>query len=56
MWSCPTRTAKAVRIKKKEYSVRNFWDNIKHNNIHITGVQEKENRERDRKPITGNNG
>ena len=36
---------KQNRIKRNEDSVRDLWDNIKHNNIHIIGVK-KENRER----------
>ena len=32
--------------KKKEDSLRDFWDNIKHTNFHIIGVPEGEERER----------
>ena len=34
------------RIKRNEDSLRNLWGNIKHTNIHITGVPEGEDRER----------
>ena len=30
------------RIKKNEDSLRGYWDNIKHTNIHITGIPEGE--------------
>ena len=33
---------KVKRMKKNEDSVRYFWDNIKHMNIWIIGVPEKE--------------
>ena len=33
------------RMKRNENSLRDLWDNIKHTNIHIIGVQ-KEKRER----------
>ena len=39
----PVRTAK--RRKIKEESLRHFWDNIKHSNIHIKGVPEREERD-----------
>ena len=37
--------------KKKEDSQRDLWDNIKHTNIHITGVPEGEEREKGPKKI-----
>ena len=33
-------------MKRKEDSLRDFWDNIKHNNICIIGVPEGEEREK----------
>ena len=33
-------------MKRNEDSLRDFWDNIKHNNIHIIGVPEGEEREK----------
>ena len=33
------------RLKRNEDSLREFWDNVKHTNIHITEVS-KEKRER----------
>ena len=33
--------AKRKRKKKKEGSLRILWDKIKHNNIHIIGVQKE---------------
>ena len=36
------------RIKNNENSLRELWDNIKHTNIHIIGVLERE--ERDKRP------
>ena len=33
-------------MKRKEDSLRDLWDNIKHNNICITGVPEGEEREK----------
>ena len=32
---------KEIRILKNEESLRNIWDNIKHNNIHITEYQKR---------------
>ena len=29
-------------MKRNEDNLRDFWDNIKHTNIHITGVTEGE--------------
>ena len=37
---------KEKRMKRNEDSLRDFWDNIKHNNIHIFGVPEGEEREK----------
>ena len=37
---------KEKRIKRNEDSLRDLWDNIKHNNICITGVPEGEEREK----------
>ena len=33
-------------MKRKEDSLRDLWDNIKRNNIHIIGVPEGEEREK----------
>ena len=33
-------------MKRNEDSLRDLWDNIKHNNIHIIGVPEGEEREK----------
>ena len=33
-------------MKRNEDSLRDFWDNIKHNNIRIRGVPEGEEREK----------
>ena len=35
---------KEKRMKRNEDSLRDLWDNIKHNNIHIIGVPEGEER------------
>ena len=37
---------KEKRMKRNEDSLRDFWDNIKHTNIHIIGVPEGEEREK----------
>ena len=37
---------KEKRMKRNEDSLRDLWDNIKHNNIHSIGVPEEEERER----------
>ena len=37
---------KEKRMKRNEDSLRDFWDNIKHNNIHIIWVPEGEEREK----------
>ena len=42
---------KEKRMKRNEDSLRDLWDNIKHNNIHIIGVQEGEEREKGPKKI-----
>ena len=34
------------RMKRNEDSLRDLWDNTKHNNIRITGVPEREEREK----------
>ena len=39
---------KEKRMKRNEDSLRDLWDNIKLNNIHIVGVPEGE--ERDKRP------
>ena len=38
---------KEKRMKSNEDSLRDLWDNIKHNNIHIIGVPEGDEREKD---------
>ena len=38
-------------MKRNEESLRDLWDNIKHNNICITGVPEGEEREKRPKKI-----
>ena len=37
---------KEKRMKRNEDSLRHLWDNIKHNNLHIIGVPEGEEREK----------
>ena len=37
---------KEKRMKRNEDSLRDFWDNIKHNNIRIIRVPEEEKREK----------
>ena len=37
---------KEKRMKRNEDSLIDLWDNIKHNNIHIIGVPEGEEREK----------
>ena len=39
------------RMKRNEDSLTDFWDNIKCNNIHIIGVPEGEEREKELKKI-----
>ena len=41
-----TEQNKEKRMKKNEDSLRDFWDNIKRNNIHIIGVPEGEERDK----------
>ena len=43
------------RLKTNEESLRELWDKIKHTNIHIIGVPEGEERERDIKNIRRDN-
>ena len=38
-------------MKRNEDSLRNLWGNIKHTNIHITGVPEGEEKEKGPKKI-----
>ena len=38
-------------MKRNEDSLRDVWDNIKHNNIHIIGVPEAEERDKGPKKI-----
>ena len=38
---------KEKRLKRNEDSLRDFWNNIKRNNIRIIGVPEREEREKD---------
>ena len=42
---------KEKRMKRNEDSLRDLWDNIKHNNIRIIGVSEGGERERTRENI-----
>ena len=42
---------KEKRMKRNEGSLKDLWDNIKLNNIHIIGVPEGEERERTRENI-----
>ena len=46
-----TEQNKEKRMKINEYSLRDLWDNIKCNNIHILGVPEGEEREKGPKKI-----
>ena len=39
------RIAKRKKNPQNEDSLRDFWDNIKHNNICITGISEGKERE-----------
>ena len=41
-----TEQNKAKRMKTKEDSFRDLWDNIKHTNIYIIGVPEEEEKEK----------
>ena len=47
-----TEQNKEKRMKRNEDSLRDFWDNIKHTNIHIIGVPEGEEREKGPKKIS----
>ena len=38
---------KEKRMKRNEDNLRDLWDNIKHNNIHIIGFPEGEERRKD---------
>ena len=38
---------KEKRMKIKEDSLRDLWDNTEHNNIHITGVPEEKRERKD---------
>ena len=38
-------------MKRKEESLRKLWDNVKHTNIHIIGVPEGEEREKETEKI-----
>ena len=40
---------KQKRMKRNEDSLRDFWDNIKHNNIHMIAIPEGEERKDTRK-------
>ena len=42
---------KEKRLKRNEHSLRDLWDNIKGNNIHIIGVPEGKEREKGPKKI-----
>ena len=44
-----TEQNKEKRMKRNEHSLRDLWDNIKHNNIRIIGVAEGEERKDPRK-------
>ena len=43
---------KEKRMKRNEDSLRDLWENIKHNNIRIIGVPEGEEREKGPKKIS----
>ena len=38
---------KKKRMKRNEDNVRDLWDNVKHPNIRIIGVQEEEDKRKD---------
>ena len=40
-----------TRLKKNENSLRELWDNMKHNNIHILGMPEKEEMDQEIKSL-----
>ena len=48
-------TEKKNRLKRKEGSLRDLWDNIKCTNIHITGVPEEEREKGPKKTSEDNN-
>ena len=39
------------RLKTKEERLRELWDNVKHTNIHVTGMPEGEEREKETEKI-----
>ena len=39
------------RLKTNEESLRELWDNVKHTNIHVIGVPEGEEREKETEKI-----
>ena len=43
---------KDKRMKRNEDSLRDLWDNIKHNNTRIIGVPEREEREKGPKKVS----
>ena len=45
-------TAMEQRMKRNEDSLRDLWNNIKHNNMHIIGVLEVEEREKGSEKIS----
>ena len=44
---------KEKRMKRNEDNLRDLWDNVKRNNIHITGVPEGEEREKGPEKTSG---
>ena len=46
-----TEQKREKRLKTNEESLRELWDNVKHTNIHITGVPEGEEREKETEKI-----
>ena len=42
-----TEKKKEKRIKRNEDNLRDLWDNVKHPNIRIIGVQEEEDKRKD---------
>ena len=42
---------KEKRIKRNEENLRDLWDNVKHPNIRIIGVPEKEDKKKDHEKI-----
>ena len=45
-WKSLPQNSFKKRMKRTEGSVRDLWDNIKHTNIHIICVPEREAREK----------